>query len=100
MCLKLYELAVLTSLCIQAAGFNAVSVYHHWGLSEGKSGSLNFDFYRSHTELYEVAKDVGLLVIARPGVSRLPALQNILLYSLASRLAVYQREKLILPFFL
>ena len=71
MCLKLYELAVLTSLCIQAAGFNAVSVYHHWGLSEGKAGSLDFNYHRSHTELYEVAKEVGLLVIARPGVSRL-----------------------------
>lgn len=57
----------LTSL--QAAGFNAISVYHHWGLSEGKQGSLDFDYYRSHTDLYETAKEVGLLVISRPGVS-------------------------------
>ncbi|KIP05238.1 glycoside hydrolase family 35 protein [Phlebiopsis gigantea 11061_1 CR5-6] len=52
---------------LRAAGFNAISVYHHWGLSEGKQGSLDFDYYRSHTDLYEVAKEVGLLVIARPG---------------------------------
>ncbi|EKM53444.1 glycoside hydrolase family 35 protein [Phanerochaete carnosa HHB-10118-sp] len=52
---------------MRAAGFNAISVYHHWGLSEGKQGSLDFNYYRSHTDLYEVAKEVGLLVIARPG---------------------------------
>lgn len=44
-------------------------MYHHWGLSEGKQGNLNFDYYRSHTDVYELAKEVGLLVIARPGVS-------------------------------
>ena len=60
---------VLSNVHMKAAGFNAISVYHHWGLSEGKAGSLDFDFYRSHTTLYEVAKEVGLLVIARPGVS-------------------------------
>ncbi|KAI0688987.1 glycoside hydrolase family 35 protein [Cytidiella melzeri] len=52
---------------MKAAGFNGVSVYHHWGLSEGKAGSLDFLFYRSHTEVYEVAKEVGLLVTSRPG---------------------------------
>ena len=54
---------------IQAAGWNAISVYHHWGLSEGKQGDLNFDYYRSHTDVYEVAKEVGILVVSRPGVS-------------------------------
>lgn len=55
--------------CLQAGGFNAISVYHHWGLSEGKAGSLDYDYHRSQTELYEVAKEVGLLVVSRPGVS-------------------------------
>lgn len=55
---------------LQAAGFNAISVYHHWGLSEGKQGSLDFEYYRSHTDVYEAAKEVGLLVMSRPGVSR------------------------------
>ncbi|KAH8115249.1 hypothetical protein DFH11DRAFT_1726116 [Phellopilus nigrolimitatus] len=44
-----------------------ISVYHHWGVSEGKQGNLDFDYYRSQTDVYEVAKEVGLLVIARPG---------------------------------
>ncbi|KAI0343743.1 putative beta-galactosidase [Trametopsis cervina] len=52
---------------LKAAGFNSISVYHHWGISEGKAGSLDFDYYRSQTELYEIAKEVGLLVVARPG---------------------------------
>ncbi|EPQ55007.1 hypothetical protein GLOTRDRAFT_111095 [Gloeophyllum trabeum ATCC 11539] len=52
---------------MKAAGWNAVSVYLHWGLSEGKQGELDFEYYRSHTDVYEVAKEVGLLVIVRPG---------------------------------
>ncbi|KAI0783038.1 glycoside hydrolase superfamily [Abortiporus biennis] len=52
---------------MKAAGFNSVSVYHHWGLSEGKQGSLDFNFFRSHTDVYEVAKEVGILVVPRPG---------------------------------
>ncbi|KAI0821239.1 glycoside hydrolase family 35 protein [Irpex lacteus] len=52
---------------LKAAGFNGVSVYHHWGISEGKAGSLDFDYFRSQTEVYEVAKEVGLLVTSRPG---------------------------------
>ncbi|TFK51150.1 hypothetical protein OE88DRAFT_1630669 [Heliocybe sulcata] len=52
---------------MKAAGYNAVSVYLHWALSEGKRGELDFNYYRSHTDVYEVAKEVGLLVIVRPG---------------------------------
>ncbi|GJE91462.1 glycoside hydrolase family 35 protein [Phanerochaete sordida] len=52
---------------MRAAGFNAVSVYHHWAASEGKQGELDFDYFRSQTAVYDVAKEVGLLVIARPG---------------------------------
>lgn len=48
---------------------NCISVYHHWGLTEGKRGELNFDYYRSHKDLYDIAQEVGLLVISRPGVS-------------------------------
>jgi hypothetical protein len=55
---------------IKAAGFNAVSVYHRWGLSEGKQGSLDFSHYRNHSALYQTAKEVGILVISRPGVRR------------------------------
>ncbi|KZT23601.1 glycoside hydrolase family 35 protein [Neolentinus lepideus HHB14362 ss-1] len=52
---------------MKAAGYNAASVYHHWALSEGKRGELDFNYYRSHTDVYEVAKEVGILIIVRPG---------------------------------
>ncbi|CAE6536961.1 unnamed protein product [Rhizoctonia solani] len=52
---------------MKAGGFNTVSIYTHWGLSEGKRGNLNFDGYRSLTKFLEVAKSVGILVILRPG---------------------------------
>ncbi|CAL1711293.1 unnamed protein product [Somion occarium] len=52
---------------MKAAGFNSVSVYHHWGVSEGKQGELDFNDFRSHTDVYEVATEVGILVVARPG---------------------------------
>ncbi|KAK7691720.1 hypothetical protein QCA50_005120 [Cerrena zonata] len=52
---------------LKAAGFNAVSVYHHWAISEGKQGQLDFEYHRSQTDLYDVASEVGLFVIARPG---------------------------------
>jgi beta-galactosidase GanA len=47
----------------------AVSVYLHWGVTEGKQGTLDFTNYRSHTDFYQVAKEVGIFVIVRPGVS-------------------------------
>lgn len=55
----------------KAAGFNSVSVYHHWGLTEQKQGELSFEYYRSQSDFYQVAKDVGILVMARPGVCRI-----------------------------
>ncbi|KIJ39027.1 glycoside hydrolase family 35 protein [Sphaerobolus stellatus SS14] len=53
---------------MKAAGFNAASVYHHWGVTEPKQGSLNFDYYRSHSDFYEAAKEVGIFVMAKPGL--------------------------------
>ncbi|KAG8686476.1 hypothetical protein FRC11_008917 [Ceratobasidium sp. 423] len=52
---------------MKAAGFNAVSIYLHWGLTESKRGILNFEGHRSVTKFLDVAKDVGILVIVRPG---------------------------------
>ncbi|KIJ44933.1 glycoside hydrolase family 35 protein, partial [Sphaerobolus stellatus SS14] len=54
---------------MKAAGFNSVSVYHHWGVTEPKQGDLNFGNFRSQGDFYQVAKEVGILVMARPGVS-------------------------------
>ncbi|VDC04598.1 unnamed protein product [Peniophora sp. CBMAI 1063] len=52
---------------MKAAGFNAVSVYHRWGSSSGRQGQLDFEYWRNQTEVYQIAKEVGILVIARPG---------------------------------
>ncbi|CAE6427460.1 unnamed protein product [Rhizoctonia solani] len=52
---------------MKPAGFDAVSIYFYWRLSESKRGNLNFEEYRSVTRFLEIAKDVGILVIVRPG---------------------------------
>ncbi|KAG9085345.1 hypothetical protein FRC06_003654 [Ceratobasidium sp. 370] len=52
---------------MKAGGFNAVSIYIHWGITEGKRGVLNFEGHRSITKFLDIAKDVGILVIVRPG---------------------------------
>ncbi|KAG8771233.1 hypothetical protein FRC12_003781 [Ceratobasidium sp. 428] len=52
---------------MKAGGFNAVSIYLHWGITEGKRGTLNFEGYRSVTKFLDIAKEVGILVIVRPG---------------------------------
>ncbi|KAJ1305575.1 hypothetical protein OPQ81_000575 [Rhizoctonia solani] len=52
---------------MKAGGFNAVSIYLHWGITEGKPGVLNFEGHRSVTKFLDIAKDVGILVIVRPG---------------------------------
>ncbi|TDL19485.1 glycoside hydrolase family 35 protein [Rickenella mellea] len=52
---------------MKAAGFNGVSVYVHWGMTEGKQGHLDWNFHRSVTAFLQVAKRVGILVVMRPG---------------------------------
>ncbi|QRW20549.1 glycoside hydrolase family 35 protein [Rhizoctonia solani] len=52
---------------MKPAGFDAVSIYFHWRLSESKRANLNFEGYLSVTRFLEIAKDVGILVIVRPG---------------------------------
>ncbi|CUA69706.1 hypothetical protein RSOLAG22IIIB_08633 [Rhizoctonia solani] len=52
---------------LKAEGFNAVSIYLHWGLTESKPGVLNFEGHRSVTTFLDIAKGVGILVIVRPG---------------------------------
>ncbi|KAF8751739.1 Beta-galactosidase, domain 3 [Rhizoctonia solani] len=52
---------------MKAGGYNAVSIYLHWGITEGKRGTLNFEGHRSVTKFLGVAKQVGILVIVRPG---------------------------------
>lgn len=49
-----------------------MSIYLHWGITEGKQGVLNFEGHRSITTFLDVAKSVGILVIVRPGPYVLP----------------------------
>ncbi|KAF8075232.1 glycoside hydrolase family 35 protein [Lyophyllum atratum] len=51
----------------KAAGFNGVSVYWHWGLSAPNSKEIHFTEHNDLAKFYQVAKDVGVLVIVRPG---------------------------------
>ncbi|KAK0444118.1 glycoside hydrolase family 35 protein [Armillaria borealis] len=51
----------------QASGFNGVSVYWHWGLSAPNAKEVRFTDHNNLTAFYKVAKQVGILVIVRPG---------------------------------
>ncbi|KAF7313122.1 putative beta-galactosidase A [Mycena kentingensis (nom. inval.)] len=52
---------------LKAAGFNAVSVYWHWGLTAPNSTQVRFTEHNDLAKFYTVAKEVGVLVIVRPG---------------------------------
>lgn len=52
---------------IKGLGFNAVSIYMHWGLVEHTNGTVRFNGIFSFDAFFTAAKDVGLWVIARPG---------------------------------
>jgi beta-galactosidase GanA len=52
----------------QAGGFNTFSVYGNWGWHSPKDGVLDFETGAHDFErLFEIAKDLGLYVIFRPG---------------------------------
>ncbi|KAJ7898549.1 glycoside hydrolase family 35 protein [Mycena olivaceomarginata] len=51
----------------KASGFNGVSVYWHWGLSAPNANEVRFTEHNDLAKFYQVAKDVGILVIVRPG---------------------------------
>ncbi|PVG04083.1 putative beta-galactosidase [Serendipita vermifera] len=51
----------------KAAGLNGVSVYWHWGLTSPRQGVNRWTNHNDIAKFLEVAKEVGLLVIARPG---------------------------------
>ncbi|TDL23133.1 glycoside hydrolase family 35 protein [Rickenella mellea] len=52
---------------IKAAGFNAISVYTHWGLINPSPGVVDFDGFRALQPLYDACKDAGLWIVVRPG---------------------------------
>ncbi|KAJ7772210.1 glycoside hydrolase family 35 protein [Mycena metata] len=51
----------------KAAGFNGVSVYWHWGLSAPNPNEVRFTQHNNLAKFFGVARDVGILVVVRPG---------------------------------
>ncbi|KAG9027455.1 hypothetical protein FRB95_007755 [Tulasnella sp. JGI-2019a] len=51
----------------KAAGINAVSIYVHWGITEGKAGVRDWTEWRDLEAFLKVAAQVGIYVVARPG---------------------------------
>jgi beta-galactosidase GanA len=52
---------------LKATGFNAVSLYFNWGYHSPAPGVYDFSGVRDVDRLLDIAEDVGLYVIARPG---------------------------------
>ncbi|KAK0564485.1 hypothetical protein OC844_001686 [Tilletia horrida] len=54
---------------IKAAGFNCLSIYTHWGLMQPlpDPASLTFDHMHDLARFLDLAHEVGLFVIVRPG---------------------------------
>jgi len=52
---------------MRAAGFNAVSIYFDWGYHSPAPGVYDFTGVRDVDRLLDIAAEVGIYVIARPG---------------------------------
>jgi beta-galactosidase GanA len=52
---------------MKAAGFNATSIYFDWGYHSPKPGVYDFSGVRDVDRLLDIASEVGIYVIARPG---------------------------------
>ncbi|KAK8075556.1 family 35 glycoside hydrolase [Apiospora hydei] len=53
---------------IRAAGFNAFSIYNHWGYHNPKPGVLDFETgAHNFTSIMTLAKELGMYMIIRPG---------------------------------
>jgi beta-galactosidase GanA len=52
---------------MKAAGFNATSIYFDWGYHSPKPGVYDFTGIRDVDRLLDIASEVGIYVIARPG---------------------------------
>jgi beta-galactosidase GanA len=52
---------------MKAEGYDAVSMYFDWGYHSPKPGVYDFTGVRNMDELLDIAQQVGLYVIARPG---------------------------------
>jgi beta-galactosidase len=52
---------------MKAAGFNATSIYFSWGYHSPAQGVYDFTGVRDMDRLLDIAREVGIYVIARPG---------------------------------
>ena len=52
---------------LKAAGFNTVSLYFSWAYHSPAPGVFDFSGVRDLDRLLDIAQEVGLYVIARPG---------------------------------
>ncbi|QRW00634.1 glycoside hydrolase family 35 protein [Ceratobasidium sp. AG-Ba] len=52
---------------MKAAGFNAISIYVHWGTINPSRNVIDFDGYRDLKPVFEAAKAAGIFLIYRPG---------------------------------
>ncbi|MBR1976929.1 beta-galactosidase, partial [bacterium] len=52
---------------MKAGGYNAVDIYFYWGFHEEKKGIYDFEGYKNVEKLLEIAQNLGLFVVARPG---------------------------------
>ncbi|KAG9119999.1 hypothetical protein FRC07_004686, partial [Ceratobasidium sp. 392] len=52
---------------MKAAGFNAVSIYVHWGTISPSRNVIDLDGYRDLKPVFEAAKAAGIFLIYRPG---------------------------------
>ena len=52
---------------MKAAGYNAANIYFHWGFHSPAPGVYDFSGIRDVDRLLDIAAEVGIYVIARPG---------------------------------
>jgi beta-galactosidase GanA len=52
---------------LKATGFNAISLYFSWAFHSSAPGQYDFTGVRDIDRLLDIAEDVGLYVLARPG---------------------------------
>jgi beta-galactosidase len=52
---------------MKAAGLNTTSIYFSWGYHSAAPGKYDFTGVRDMDKLLDIARDVGIYVIARPG---------------------------------
>ncbi len=52
---------------MKAGGYNTVDLYFCWSFHSPKRGFYDFSDYKNIRELLDIARDLGLFIIARPG---------------------------------